>query len=189
MSEIFHQNGIATERTLVSSAFGRGRGHVDQRSRSVQPPQALAFLLSTSSRDDSRHSRQSWTTTLSVKCATRLAPHLRGERKYAFFAEEIARIFARPRPASKANTSSVGWNGTATTSWSMAESSIMVRSASSASSRQYRYDDVDRLSTACRSSAQSPVHRPVFRADPRLPGHRPQAQGPALPQRPLAQAL
>jgi uncharacterized protein YdiU (UPF0061 family) len=97
MSEIFHQNGIGTERTLV--LIGGFSGDEEGTSINVRAGHNLMrpshlFCHLKQGRLDSLKAAVDYYFERQVRNAG-WPKHTRGERKYAFLAEEMARVFAR----------------------------------------------------------------------------------------------
>ena len=189
MSEIFHRKGIATERTLAILSFEDGT--LDQRPRLAESIETRAFFLP-SQAEQSRRAQSAH--GLSHRARARERSLVRA-RQIAVVATGISpsrsrAISRRPPRASRANISSAGWIGTATTSSWTAASSTTARSASSAFTTG---NTATTTWTACRrhsrAAHESPLHRPELHPDRRLPHHRHEAQHPALQVHPLLKAL
>lgn len=150
MSEIFHQNGIATERTLVLIGFSGADAGTSINVRAgrnlLRPSHFFCHLK------QSQHEPLKAAVDYFFERQIRNADwprHLRGERKYAYFAEEMARVFARlaARLESEYIFCWMDWDGDNI----LADGGII----DYGSVRQfglyygdYRYDDVDRYSTS-----------------------------------------
>lgn len=150
MSEIFHQNGIGTERTLVLIGFSGAEAGTSINVRAghnlLRPSHFFCHLKQGQHESlkaavdyyfDRQIRNEGWPR------------HLRGERKYAYFAEEMARVFARlaARLESEYIFCWMDWDGDNI----LANGGII----DYGSVRQfglyygdYRYDDIDRYSTS-----------------------------------------
>ena len=149
MSEIFHQNGIGTERTLVLIGFS---GEDEGTSINVRAGQNLLrpshfFCHLKQGRHDALKGAVDYYFDRQIRNAD-WPRHLRGERKYAFFAEEMARVFARLSAVLESEYIFcwMDWDGDNI----LANGGIIdygsVRQFGLFYS-EYRYDDVDRFST------------------------------------------
>jgi uncharacterized protein YdiU (UPF0061 family) len=150
MSEIFHQNGIGTERTLV--LIGGFSGDEEGTSINVRAGHNLIrpshfFCHLKQGRHEALKAAVDYYFDRQVRNAG-WPKHLRGERKYAFFAEEMARVFARLSAVLENEYIFcwMDWDGDNI----LADGGII----DYGSVRQfglfygeYRYDDVDRFST------------------------------------------
>jgi hypothetical protein len=150
MSEIFHQNGVATERTLVLIGFSGADAGTSINVRAgrnlLRPSHFFCHLK------QGQHEPLKAVVDYFFDRQIRNADwprHLRGERKYAFFAEEMARVFARlaAQLESEYIFCWMDWDGDNI----LADGGII----DYGSIRQfglyygdYRYDDVDRYSTS-----------------------------------------
>jgi uncharacterized protein YdiU (UPF0061 family) len=153
MSEIFHQNGIGTERTLVVIGFsgpnseGAGTSINVRAAPNLLRPSHFFCHLKQGSRQPLKEMVDYYYERQARNAGWPRA--LKGERKYAYFAEETARSFARlaARLESDYIFCWMDWDGDNI----LANGGII----DYGSVRQfglyygdYRYDDVDRYSTS-----------------------------------------
>ena len=93
MSEIFHQNGIATERVLAVLTLPRGRAIIVRAGRNLLRPSHFFVHLK---QGDLASLRASVDLFIDRQVGNGDWPALRGAaRRYDFFARELARTFAR----------------------------------------------------------------------------------------------
>ncbi len=145
MSETFHRNGMPTERVLAVIAYGKGFGVTVRAARCLIRPSHLFVHLR-------RNDRRSLYAAAEFYVERRIAngdwPRLGGTRRWRFLAEETARSFARAAALFESEYVFVwlDWDGDNV----LADGAIIdygsVRQFG-LFHREYRFEDVDRMST------------------------------------------
>lgn len=181
MSEVFHRNGIATERVLAVIALPSGLAINVRAARSLLRPSHFFVHLA---RDDSESLRQTVDFFIDRRIANGDFPELpppdtaaRRARRYACFAEDAARTFARitARFESDYVFCWLDWDGDNI----LADGGIIdygsVRQFG-LYHREYRFDDTDRMSTTIpeqRRKARHIVQKYAQIRDTLITGERP----------------
>jgi len=146
MSETFHRNGIPTERVLAVIAYGKGFGVTVRAARCLLRPSHLFVHLR---RGDLASLRAAADFYVRRRIANGDWPVLAGARRWRFLAEDAARSFARAAALFESEYVFVwlDWDGDNV----LADGAIIdygsVRQFG-LFHREYRFEDVDRMSTS-----------------------------------------